>query len=58
MTKKKSLKVMGCGTFDGLHPGHLSYMKQLRNLGDEIYVVVARDCNVKDIKCRLPRNNQ
>ena len=25
----KVAKVIGFGTFDGLHPGHLSYLKQL-----------------------------
>ncbi len=58
MTNKKSIKVIGFGTFDGLHPGHLSYIKQLRNLGDEVCVIVARDCNVKNLKCRLPRYDE
>lgn len=46
---------MGFGTFDGIHPGHLSYLKQLAGLGDEICVVVARDSNVQKIKGRAPR---
>ncbi len=41
---------MGFGTFDGLHPGHVSALKQLRVLGDEVFVVVARDKNVEKIK--------
>jgi FAD synthetase len=41
---------MGFGTFDGLHPGHVSVLKQLRELGDEVFVVVARDKNVEKIK--------
>lgn len=45
---------MGFGTFDGLHPGHVSALKQLRALGDEVFVVVARDKNVKKLKGRLP----
>ncbi len=51
-------KVMGFGTFDGLHPGHLSYLKQLKNLGKENIIVVARDINVKKIKNRLPHFNE
>ena len=45
---------MGFGTFDGLHPGHFNYLKQLSNLGGEIFVVVARDKNVQKIKGRVP----
>ena len=41
---------MGFGTFDGIHPGHLSYFQQLRALGDELIIVVARDNNVEKIK--------
>jgi FAD synthetase len=48
--KSKMRKVMGFGTFDGVHPGHLFFMKQLRDLGDEVFVVVARDGNVIKIK--------
>jgi len=55
MNKLKKIKVMGFGTFDGLHPGHLSYLKQLKKLGDLIYVVVARDVNVLKIKGKPPR---
>jgi FAD synthetase len=58
MTSKRNTKVIGFGTFDGLHPGHLSYLKQLKKLGDEICVVVARDINVRRIKSRTPRNNE
>lgn len=49
---------MGFGTFDGLHPGHLSYLKQLKQLGDVVYVVVARDVNVLKFKNRLPRQDE
>ncbi len=48
--KHKKIRVMGFGTFDGLHPGHISALKQLRELGDEVFVVIARDKNVEKIK--------
>ena len=51
-------KVIGFGTFDGLHPGHLSYLKQLKKLGDKVRIVVARDINVHKIKSRPTRNNE
>lgn len=40
-------KVMCFGTFDILHPGHLSYFRQARKYGDELIVVIARDKNVR-----------
>lgn len=49
---------MGFGTFDGLHPGHLSYLKQLKSLSDEVFVVVARDSNVKKLKGKTPQFNE
>jgi FAD synthetase len=40
-------RVVATGTFDLLHPGHLYYLEQSKKLGDELYVIVARDINVK-----------
>jgi FAD synthetase len=51
-------KVMSFGTFDFLHPGHLSYLKQAQKYGDYMIVVVARDRNVLKIKKRLPEQNE
>jgi FAD synthetase len=46
--------VMAFGTFDILHPGHLSYLRQSKKLGSSLVVVVARDSSVKRIKGRPP----
>lgn len=43
------------GTFDELHPGHLYFLRQAKRMGDELYVVVARDQTVKEIKGHAPR---
>ena len=51
-------KVMVFGTFDLLHPGHLSYFEQARKFGDFLIVVVARDKNVLKIKGRRPQDNE
>ncbi|MFA4833930.1 MAG: adenylyltransferase/cytidyltransferase family protein [Patescibacteria group bacterium] len=51
-------KVMCFGTFDNLHPGHLSYLSQARGYGDYLIVVVARDVNAGKLKGRLPRQNE
>ena len=50
--------VMAFGTFDYLHPGHVSYLGQARGLGDILIVVVARDINVEKIKGKMPRQNE
>lgn len=56
-TAKKRL-VMGFGTFDRVHPGHLFYLNELKKLGDELVVVIARDSNVRKIKGRLPHHDE
>lgn len=40
-------RVVATGTFDILHPGHLYYLEESRRLGDELFVIVARDRNVR-----------
>lgn len=47
-------RVLGCGTFDGFHPGHDAFLRQASSLGTELYVVVARDENVLRLKGRGP----
>ena len=51
-------RVMCCGTFDYLHPGHLSFLEQAARLGTELHVVIARDENVKRIKGVLPDHDE
>ncbi len=41
------VRVLATGTFDILHPGHLHYLSEAKALGDELYVIVARDSMVK-----------
>jgi FAD synthetase len=41
---------MAQGVFDVLHPGHLFYLEESAKLGDELYVVLARDSRIKDRK--------
>ena len=40
-------RVVATGTFDLLHPGHLWYLQESAALGDELFVIVARDSNVR-----------
>src|SRR4051812_44083527 len=46
------------GTFDGLHAGHEDYLRQAKDLADELFVVVARDETVVDLRGNLPANNE
>ena len=52
------MRVMVFGTFDGLHRGHLSYLKQARKYGDYLIAIVALDKNVLKFKGRLPKFSQ
>jgi len=43
------MKVLVFGTFDQLHPGHIFFLDEAHKRG-ELYIVIARDINVKRIK--------
>tara|TARA_B100000315_G_C14071504_1_gene360773 strand:+ start:54 stop:500 length:447 start_codon:yes stop_codon:yes gene_type:complete len=51
-------KVLILGTFDTLHPGHLSLFRQAREHGDYLTVVIARDETIKEVKKREPVFNE
>ncbi|HTY47995.1 MAG TPA: adenylyltransferase/cytidyltransferase family protein [Methanomassiliicoccales archaeon] len=40
-------RVMATGVFDILHSGHLHFLEEAKNLGDELVVVVATDATVR-----------
>ena len=40
------VRVLAQGKFDVLHPGHVHYLTESAAVGDELYVVVARDSRV------------
>ncbi|HTW55687.1 MAG TPA: adenylyltransferase/cytidyltransferase family protein [Thermoplasmata archaeon] len=44
------VRVMATGVFDLLHPGHVYFLEQARQLGDELVVVVARDQTARRLK--------
>ncbi|MBN2734308.1 MAG: FAD synthase [Methanomicrobiaceae archaeon] len=41
------VRVVATGTFDILHPGHIYYLDESKKLGDELFVIIARDENIK-----------
>ncbi len=49
-------RILVAGTFDGIHPGHESFLHQARALGDELVVIVARDANAKARRGYLPKH--
>jgi FAD synthetase len=51
-------RVMVFGVFDLLHPGHISFFKQAKKLGNFLIVSVARDSVVKKIKGKKPIFNE
>lgn len=55
---RDKIKIMTFGTFDIFHLGHKSFLKQAREFGNYLIVVIARDKTVKNIKDRLPQNNE
>ena len=45
------------GVFDIWHEGHDYFLREAKNLGDKLIVVMARDNSVKILKGRLPLNS-
>jgi len=52
------IKVMLCGTFDGIHEGHLNLFRQAKKKGDYLVVTVALDDTVERIKGKRPVRSQ
>jgi D-beta-D-heptose 7-phosphate kinase/D-beta-D-heptose 1-phosphate adenosyltransferase len=52
--RRRGLKIVFTnGCFDLLHPGHLSYLRKARSLGDVLIVGINSDQSVKEIKGSL-----
>lgn len=51
-------KVIVFGTFDLIHPGHIHMLKEAKEYGDFLLVVIARDEVSCDVKGRLPKNDE
>ena len=47
-------KVLVTGSFELLHPGHVSLFKQAKELGDFLVVVIARDATIRKERGREP----
>ena len=57
-SKGKSIVLVG-GCFDILHLGHIKFLKNSKNLGDILFVLLENDESVKKLKGKdRPINNQ
>ncbi|WP_297536388.1 FAD synthase [Thermococcus sp.] len=52
----RKIRVLVGGVFDILHVGHIHFLKQAKELGDELVVIVAHDETVRKNKRRNPIN--
>lgn len=50
--------VLVFGIFDGLHPGHLYFLKEASRRGERLVVVVGRDVIVQELKKKSPREDE
>jgi FAD synthetase len=46
------------GVFDGVHEGHLEFIKQARIHGERLVAIVARDSVVEKLKGKTPLNTE
>ncbi len=51
-------KVMVFGTFDGLHDGHRDFLRQAKQEGDHLVVVVSRDATVAHVYGKTPAHDE
>jgi FAD synthetase len=56
-TKLEKKKVLAFGTYDLLHPGHLYHLSKASKYG-QLYVVVARDSTVNEMKRKVSVHNE
>lgn len=55
MWRSHVITVLVFGVFDGLHPGHIVFLRQAKRLGDRLVVAIARDSLVEGEKGSRPR---
>lgn len=49
------IRVLAFGAFDPLHEGHKDFLRQAKELGDHLTVVVAHDSAIRAYKQREPK---
>ena len=58
INKKSKKKILVFGTFDGLDKGHEFFLRRAKHFGDNLYVSVARDEHVRDLKHKSALTNE
>lgn len=56
--KESHKKVMVFGTFDVFHAGHEHFLREAKQLGDYLIVVIARNNTVKKVKGDYPEHSE
>ncbi|MBS3136410.1 FAD synthase [Candidatus Woesearchaeota archaeon] len=51
-------KVLAFGSFDRLHPGHLFFLSESKKKGDMLYVVLAREKTIIEMKGKKPKYSE
>lgn len=51
-------KILVFGAFDLLHPGHIDFFRQAKELGDHLTVILGTDKNVTKIKGNKPLQDE
>jgi cytidyltransferase-like protein len=51
-------KVVIFGVFDGIHEGHLAFIKEAKKQGNNLVAIVARDEMVQKLKGKIPKYNE
>jgi cytidyltransferase-like protein len=46
------------GVFDGVHDGHLSFIREAKKQGNHLVAIVARDSVVEELKSKLPEYSE
>jgi cytidyltransferase-like protein len=55
--QKQYQTAMVFGVFDGFHPGHQSFLEQVKEIAHKVIVVVAQDAMVRDLKNKWPEHS-
>jgi cytidyltransferase-like protein len=46
------------GVFDGIHEGHLSFIREAKKEGNHLVAIIARDSIVEELKGKLPLHSE
>ena len=53
-----SKKILIFGVFDGIHEGHMSFIREAKEQGDHLVAIVGRDSMIENLKGKLPKYNE